>query len=236
MKDKPLPDRLYQYQPCTNLTISNIVNSNIHLGSPLLFNDPFECRFSVGSPDIENQPEDPEISPELIYEEIQTTTIKKIGICCLSSIPPIEDDAFLMWAHYANKHHGFCLEFSSTGTPFSTALNINYGESLPKVGLDQLILGGEECEQQVTDTLRTKSIHWKKENEWRIIAQHEGFEEYSPSLLTGVYFGFRMSDSEINALAKIICDLDQNIPFFHMRPLEGTYKMKPIKMQYSADI
>lgn len=225
---------MYQYQPCTNLTISNVVNSSIHLGSPLRFNDPFECRVTIGSPDMENQSEDPENSPELTYEEIQTKTIKQIGICCLSSTPPMDNDAFLMWAHYANKHYGFCLEFSSTEKPFSTALDVTYGESLPQVELDQLILGGDECKRQVIDVLRTKSIHWEKENEWRIIAQQEGFEEYSPSLLTGVYFGIRMSDSEISAISKIINDLAPKVPLFYMKQLDGTYEQEAIRLEYTG--
>ena len=149
MADRPLPEKLYQYQPCNELTMANIINSVIHLGSPSRFNDPFECSFNITPPQtkeipmlrkklLEIEPNSPPRNDdefleyltqqhEPTYAEIKEI-INKLGVCCLSEHHPKSDISFRMWSHYADKHHGFCLEFDTSDKPFSTALDVEISE------------------------------------------------------------------------------------------------------------
>ncbi|MEE9369323.1 MAG: hypothetical protein V3V05_10760 [Pontiella sp.] len=66
MKNKQLPDKLYQYQPYDGRTLGNLINKHIYLGSPERFNDPFECRFSMSPPKLEDIPQLRKILEEIV--------------------------------------------------------------------------------------------------------------------------------------------------------------------------
>ena len=255
MADIPLPENLYQYQPCNELTMANIINSVIHLGSPSRFNDPFDCTFTFPPPTTEQLPllrkslldngsePLPESDAELAslvasrhnatYQLIKSETIDKLGVCCLSEHHPESDGSFLMWSHYANKHYGFCLEFDTAKKPFSTAKYVDYVDAFPCVDIQRIQIEDRISEDDRDKCLGTKSTHWEYEKEWRLISQKAGYEEYNPSQLTAVYFGFRMSDVELNAISKVLCSYGKQTPLFRMRPLNDSYRLEADKLIYN---
>ncbi|MEE9369125.1 MAG: DUF2971 domain-containing protein [Pontiella sp.] len=95
----------------------------------------------------------------------------KLGISCFSEHHPKSTDSFLMWAHYTNGHHGFCLEFDTADKPFSTAVDIDYDDNFPTIDFYRLWKEGDLDDAEVMKTLRTKSKHWEYEAEWRVFAK-----------------------------------------------------------------
>ncbi|WP_332763127.1 DUF2971 domain-containing protein [Pseudomonas koreensis] len=89
-----------------------------------------------------------------------------IGVLCLSE----KNDDLLMWAHYADCHKGFVLEFDPQSDFFNRKVGPNdslrslrkvvYGQKRPEVTLSQT---NEE------EFFLTKSDHWEYEAEWRMM-------------------------------------------------------------------
>jgi Protein of unknown function (DUF2971) len=98
-----------------------------------------------------------------------------IGICCFSETY----DNILMWAHYADGHRGFCLEFDTSLPPFSIvrddkvvqhAEEVKYQPEIPSYDLIELMSGDLETRTKKLSKmlLLTKGECWQYQSEWRI--------------------------------------------------------------------
>ena len=98
------------------------------------------------------------------FEEMKART----GIACLSEL----DDSLLMWAHYANNHKGFCVEYElleiNKQLQFTPIPVIYSNEKVLVRSLFPKSLK-ESSIKMVADGLSTKSTEWSYEKEWRII-------------------------------------------------------------------
>lgn len=124
---------------------------------------------------------------EMIRQSIYESLSTEIGIYCLSE----RYDSLLMWAHYADKHQGFCIEFDADETTpfFGTAQKVRYSDTYPVVDFFNT-----PRDEQVDQIFLTKSEDWCYENEWRIVdhEQGSGIREYPEKLMKSVTFGLRM--------------------------------------------
>ncbi len=130
-------------------------------------NDPFE-----GSVELPKSPRhDHWVTP--LIQDLHT-----IGIYSLSK--PEEDETFpsneLLWAHYANSHKGFCIEYDldiltnnmSKQFDIRNRINVVYKNERPEV-LETDTLFKVQCK-----VFGTKSLAWKYENELRLVFLTEG--------------------------------------------------------------
>jgi len=112
--------------------------------------------------------------------------VDEAGIACFSKVR----DDILMWAHYADKHRGLCLEFdgSENCNFFGEALAVEY-ENFTPVPL------GEDSMAIMKRIILTKSKHWSYEREYRIFRPKlTGRKlDYPVELLTGVISAARYS-------------------------------------------
>lgn len=93
-----------------------------------------------------------------IRKQIQTTT----GVHCFFGDSP---DNALMWAHYADNHKGFCIEYEvAIETP--GLLEVNYSSKLPAPSVTELLFSPEETLRRI---LTTKKMEWNYEKEWRLV-------------------------------------------------------------------
>jgi hypothetical protein len=252
MKQNILPEKLFQYQPCTSKTMANLANGVIHFGSPSQFNDPFDCSFTFPAPTAEQLPllrdfflkENAETIPERdedfaefindkhdsIFALIKEEQIDPLGICCFSKNRPELADSFLMWAHYASSHTGFCLEFETSNKPFSLAKEVKYDALLFELDIHQSLIDGGVDDNCV----RTKSKHWGYEDEWRIIVMPKSdkhkYAGYEPCQLTAVYFGARMNAAEQNAIANIVRQNNPDIALIKMKCHARTFQLEMEKL------
>ncbi|HEV2854350.1 MAG TPA: DUF2971 domain-containing protein [Thermoanaerobaculia bacterium] len=94
-----------------------------------------------------------------------------------------------LWAHYADGHRGFCLEFDATVEPFSHALRVRYTRDYPKLDINAT------PDRFFRTFLLTKSELWKDEEEWRCLDLSGGPAQWPipKKALKAVIFGTRAS-------------------------------------------
>ena len=147
----------------------------------------------------------------------------KLGIYSLSTT--FSDE--LMWAHYANSHKGFCIEYDTA------KLKDKY--LIPKT-VSELEVDYEPKPQTITcldikeenvilkKLFATKSLNWSYENEIRLIFDSFELKDYHSSALTGIYFGASFSPEKKQQLINSLTDRDVN--FYQMYRDENSYNLK----------
>ncbi len=134
-----------------------------------------------------------------VLKEELNPTIDEFRILCLSE----NYNDILMWAHYADGHRGFVLQFDK-----------GVLEEYFKSRLYEVFYPSDESYPSIKDFserngphmfLITKSSHWCYEDEWRIInhiEKEDNLEDkgkvykFKKGLITGIIFGCEMSDKD----------------------------------------
>lgn len=97
-------------------------------------------------------------------KSIQQEILNSVGICCFFSGDIYEQP--LLWAHYADNHKGFCVEYELDKTQSKNILPVNYESVQQPLSARELILCPDES---LTRILTSKSMHWQYEKEYRLI-------------------------------------------------------------------
>ena len=163
---------------------------------------------------------------------------KQLGIFSLSKV--FDDE--LLWAHYADSHRGFCIEFDSNKlTSFYyendiPILNIFYADSPPKLDfinlmntLDAKDANTKTSSQQILQLmLGYKSKRWEYENEVRIISNTTENQDYDFRAVTAIYFGLRMDESNIIEVMQTL--QGRGIKYFQMKLKSKSFKLEAIPL------
>jgi Protein of unknown function (DUF2971) len=205
-----------------------VVYSVLRLSAPATFNDPYEMFVHVvveGTPEqrldrfsrlvalqapVESQERQPE-RVRILMERADAEHAKRCqmsisgikersGMFCFAGDPR----STLMWSHYAENHHGVCLQFERM-RDFLTlghAVRTNYREDLPVVNwivdfqrdVDQLLLAKHPC--------------WGYEQERRItsIDNANRYLQLRPDALTGIIFGCRTQKPQMDFIDKLLAE------------------------------
>lgn len=144
---------------------------------------------------------------------------EKIGVLCLTE----SSENLLMWAHYADSHQGFVIEFDTDHSFFDQRVGrddefrhlrrVGYCDKRPALAFGE------------TDDflpLITKSTDWRYEMEWRMmlplsnatVIKGEGptaihLFEYPRETIKSVTFGCRMAIEKREEILKVIADVIQ---------------------------
>jgi Protein of unknown function (DUF2971) len=210
------PNSLFRYESITLQSLRNLKGQVIHLGSPRNFNDPYDCAFGAILGDLTDEDlarlldgvkvnATDETLKSMYRESVRKTLsglteqfLDRRGVSCFTE----SNDNLLMWAHYADGGRGMCLEFSTAEPLFEKARKVTYADSIPTVELGSLLCNEEY--DLITDLFRTKSAHWKYEEEWRVVHEAAGTNwVYESTSLLGVYFGPN-TPSDLLAIACLI--------------------------------
>ena len=220
-------------------SLDALSNNYVYASPPSMFNDPFDCavqaELDLTPLVLRNYYQSREMLKEEIEERlayyfdegdhltkagyVEQESFKKqissmnrdLGVTCFSKQPYNP----LMWAHYANNHNGFCLEFD-VGDPFKSKQidsgkglhiwgEVEYAKSgdLPKVTLSDFLNGT----LSTLNLILQKGGRWKYEEERRLIISTNAEEDrkviYAPELLTGIFYGINI-DTELKAEVKAI--------------------------------
>jgi hypothetical protein len=172
-----------------------IKNGTVYCSTPRYFNDPWDCRPffntnlladeneqrkqiewavdickrdpSMSSSDIQKMSRElrnPEVLEHYVRKHtvaLQEEVLKRYRVYCLC--PDVKN--MLMWAHYANKHSGVCLEFNVQSETICGALEVQYRDDFPMTNL----YSNDESENLLP--LLAKARAWEYEHEYRLIAQ-----------------------------------------------------------------
>lgn len=133
----------------------------------------------------------------------------------------------LMWAHYANSHKGFCIEYETTkikdkylAPQMVTELKVDYNPKPQTL----TYLDINENNKIFKKLFATKSLKWGYEEEIRLIFDSFELKDYHPSALTGIYFGTRFPSKKKQQLINSLTNRD--VRFYEMYREENSYNLK----------
>lgn len=226
--------KAYKYR--ANLIIEKEKRDTVQLASNIFYaanlrmlNDPFEG--SVGLPKADR------------HEHWVTPLIQgiyNVGIYSLSK--PKNDETFpnneLLWAHYANSHKGFCIEYDldvltnnlSRDFDISDTINVSYQDERPEVTETDSLFNVRK------KVFGTKSLAWEYENEIRLVFLKSGLKPISTGAIKAVYFGLNISLEDRRDIVKRMSG--KNIDFYQVERIEDSYKLRATKLlfDYSHEI
>lgn len=246
--EKYRPLKLYRYMKFDDFWEKNILEGQLFLSPAIGMNDPFDCLIYVNHKEYLDHMFElmkkifPKVDNKIIRQEVSGTIdtdmdkllleIKKtIRIACFSEdyLSP------LMWAHYADSHKGFCIEYDLSKLPDGYRNGI-----LPVLYSDQRYEATRAFITRNGNILMNpyyfKSSHWKYEKEWRMVAQESLFtnNEYYADFSIGinaVYIGLRSEETHGDKVRSILeqCSIKQ-ISVYKMAIEPCSYNLKRIKL------
>ncbi|MEQ2807146.1 DUF2971 domain-containing protein [Phocaeicola vulgatus] len=220
--------KVYKYR--ANLIVQGEKRDTIQLADKVFYaanlrvlNDPFE-----GSVELPKANRHEHWVTPLIQETFN------VGIYSLSK--PKDNETFpnneLLWAHYANSHKGFCIEYELDTLVNNTSSNFDISDKI------HLAYENERPEVIETDSIfqvrkklfGTKSLAWEYENEVRLVFQKSGLKPVMDNAVTAIYFGLNMSFEDRRDIVKRMSN--KNIDFYQMERIENSYKLKATKLLF----
>lgn len=156
---------------------------------------------------------------KLEYESFKAR-IFKAGIFSLSvSKEPLN---LLLWSHYANSHKGFCIEYDlDILTQYNNEVNtfwVNYSDKIPILKLK--LFSRNEVIRHFTGF---KSKDWKYENEYRLLYDNSGLQDYEHKAVRSIYFGLKMDCEEKKRILETL--QGRSIQYFQMHLRPGKYEL-----------
>ena len=234
------PSRLYKFESFTSRTLQNIKSQILYFGSPLGFNDPFDCAVTPNL--IELTDDETEAVREYYLSEVRVVGEKREAFITKTTLELREilqaaarsainqtidtflknrgvtcfsegNDDLLMWSHYGGRYRGVCLEFDTAFEPFTKIKPVKYVERLPQMSVVETLLDQEF--DHVAELFCTKSLSWQYEREWRAIHAVAGTNYVYPTqALTGVYFGPDIDFAAIEIVCLILGGQNANVRFY----------------------
>lgn len=156
--------------------------------------------------------------------------VKKKGIGIYSLSKTFKDE--LLWAHYADSHKGFCIEYdlellANSYKSFETfSFPVIYNKKPPEYGLRDI--NNTKSQQVVQKLAGYKSKRWNYEQEHRIVTGFYGEHPYDPNCLKSIYFGLNMDESEKDLMIDRL--KGRNIQFFQIIQKHNSYEFDAIKV------
>ena len=166
------------------------------------------------------------------FQNIIDMKDQKLGIFSLSK--SFTDE--LLWAHYANSHQGFCIEYElekllKNQRPAHRYFDVSYITNIPNLSFKHIISQKDE-NLLIKTMLGYKSKRWEYENEIRIITENYGLQNYDYRAIKSIYFGLKMSNDQIEEMMKLL--QGRQIKYFHMHLKANSFEFeaKPINDNY----
>jgi hypothetical protein len=174
---------------------------------------------------IFNKKQDSSASDEVINALNNVIERRKVmGIYSLSQTYNHE----LLWAHYANSHSGFCIEYDldlllpTNKMDKLYSFPIKYSNKIPQVDISDI--SGKAALPIIQKLAGTKSKSWSYEEEYRLITDQSGPFQYNHNAITAIYFGLRM---EQDKRKRIMGELaGRGISYYQIIQIEGTYNFE----------
>lgn len=129
----------------------------------------------------------------------------------------------LMWAHYADNHKGFCIEYDYSEKdeevlqklPYPVIYSSNRPQVPWKAALEQTEENIDDAKEQMILTLLTKGLEWEYENEWRILINTVSSPAFKMPKVSCVYLGDRICEENRDKILEIAKKM--HVPVKQMR-------------------
>ncbi|MFN3137475.1 MAG: DUF2971 domain-containing protein [Allomuricauda sp.] len=155
---------------------------------------------------------------------------KKRGIGIYSLSRTFKDE--LLWAHYANSHKGFCIEYDldslvNNYKSFEAYyFPVKYSRKPPSFTLSDI--NKTHGDYIVKKIVGFKSKRWGYEKEHRIVTGFYGEQPYEPKCLKSIFFGLNMKNQEKEKMMEML--KGRNIQFFQMVLNQNSYSFDAFKL------
>jgi hypothetical protein len=156
--------------------------------------------------------------------------VKKRGIGIYSLSQTYKDE--LLWAHYANSHKGFCIEYdldlliNSYRSFEAFSFPVEYKKKPPEYGIGDV--NSSKAEIVVQKIAGCKSIRWNYEKEHRIVTGFYGEHPYVPECMMSIYFGLNMDEREKELMKDKL--KGRGVQFFQMVLKPNSYEFEAVKV------
>lgn len=152
-----------------------------------------------------------------------TSMRRTAGIYSLSKT--VTDE--LMWAHYAESHKGYCVEYDLSRLVLDarnqwSQVNVKYSSEPPTLSIQDVV--GELGETNIVEKLvGFKSQRWEYEDEIRLVTTRAGSNHYAQAAVTGIYFGCRCEAKTRETVRKALSGRGHS--YFQMKYPEASYQL-----------
>jgi hypothetical protein len=201
--------------PCEGLIASDILLNQIDAVTNLI---------ATNNDNIGKAAESLKSSLRVVLEKKDTS-----GVYSLSRSSTDE----LLWAHYANSHHGFCIEYDldilmSFERRDYFSFDVKYSDHPPKLSIiDMSKL--DDRSAFIQKLIGFKSKKWEYEKELRIITSTSGVQSYDFRAVKGIHFGLRMSDDKKQEIMRRL--QGRGIKYYQVILKSGSYKFSSISVE-----
>jgi hypothetical protein len=258
----PLPLRVYKYEPFSARSLQNLKEQVIYFGSPMNFNDPYDCALS---PSVKEPSDDeierirssylskPDLEPK-VRGSISTSSTTALRVMLLrigKKLLDIEilkflstrgiscfsevNNSLLMWSHYSGHFKGFCLEFRTDLDLFQKLRRVRYTAQMPEVDIVPMLC--DDDFEQVLDLYCTKALDWQYEQEWRCIHSQGGTAyTYPTDALTGIYMGPEMPFSAFEIIALILAGQNSHVQLWQGRRSKSEFTVDFEPVTYTSHL
>ncbi|KOF04119.1 hypothetical protein OB69_03810 [Roseivirga seohaensis subsp. aquiponti] len=154
-------------------------------------------------------------------DQLISSLNEKVGIYSLAGRYNHE----LLWAHYANSHKGFCVEYDlyKLQKGYSNedlyTFRINYSSRPPQLSISDIT--SRDILSAIKKVAGSKSKEWKYEDETRIVFDKPKLRHYHPKAIIGIYFGLRMPTEIREDIMKRLSGRD--LKFYEIIQTPNTY-------------
>lgn len=244
IKQGKYPEKVYKFRGIDK-AVKIITSQEFYFSNPTAFNDPFDCSLdnvlNYSQSDVQNYLKrqknltSNDISTILsvfnnsptdfnkIVNGQKETAINKRGVLALGK----SNKPILLWSHYAQNHEGVAIELDLSKDPdfFLMPRNIEYVNNYTPLNY----LSNPEA--TIDDTLGLKSEVWKYEEEFRVYKNQSGAVKIKPEAITGIYFGLKSSQADIDTIKNLcINGVLNHVKFYKAERVYGVFQIdfKPI--------
>lgn len=223
--------KLYKYRSDIYRDLLTLVNNQIYAPTVQHLNDPSETIVNDSKMyevfDFIEKSGLPKNIAKDNYAKIVDQVRTKLGIFSLSKTVFNE----LLWAYYANGYKGFCIEYdfeqlkkSISKGHLHSIFNVQYKNDIPEFSINSITDNLVDDTQFLKCLIATKSMAWEREEEIRITLYSSGLLGISPESVTGIYFGFRMPESDKELIKASLASRD--IKYYQMELKPNSYLLE----------
>nr|WP_282450191.1 DUF2971 domain-containing protein [Microbulbifer sp. CAU 1566] len=145
----------------------------------------------------------------------------------------------MLWAHYANSHEGFCIEYELDtlvyfGRNDYQTFDVKYNDNPPNLHINDMFKINDKI-SFIQKLIGIKSKRWAYEKEIRVVTSVAGLQHYDYRAVKAIYFGLRMSEVRKQEVMKRLCG--RGIKYYQIHLKSNSYKFstEAIDDQYPTD-
>lgn len=250
------PQSLFKYRAFDRYALQSLIDGKVWIAAPKSFNDPFDCAYYIDREHsdqellahlndcaesrgdtrrftLENIPQE-----RLHFERALASLeegVRNAGLFCLAATP-FEP---LMWAHYADGHRGFCIEYErrpDNDLGVSDCCKVIYVD--PTFPIFRALDFFREPEDVLLSILTRKARSWSYEHEWRLIRMWKG----SPgergyrlnARISSICFGLRMPRRDALTVIRLLRHCT-GIEFYQMSTPQQRLALQALPFHFSDE-